>query len=229
VAQWTDEQLLASYLSGDEAAFGVLVRRYQRSLHQFLFRFLGDATLAEDVFQETFVQVASSARQFNPTRALRPWLFTIAANKARDALRSRARQKTVDLDAAVDRADADGAQFLDFLASDEPPPLERLETLDAAHLTRQIVAAMPERLRLVLVLAYFQGLAYQEIAEILAVPLGTVKSRLHAAVASFAEAWRQRGGEADAPEGPARAMPATQGIPPGHQGTPKTPGKPFLV
>jgi len=194
VAQWTDEQLLASYLSGDEAAFGVLVRRYQRSLHQFLFRFLGDAALAEDVFQETFLQVAGSARQFNPQRTFRPWLFTIAANKARDALRSRARQKTADLDAAVDRSDAEGAQFMDFLASDEPLPLERLETLDAARIAREVVAAMPERLRLVLVLSYFQGLAYQEIAEILAVPLGTVKSRLHAAVGHFAEAWRQRVG-----------------------------------
>ena len=191
VAQWTDEQLLASYLSGDEAAFGVLVRRYQRSLHQFLFRFLGDATLAEDVFQETFLQVAHSARQFNPDRTLRPWLFTIAANKARDALRSRARQKTTDLDAAVDSADAEGAQFLDFLAADEPLPLERLELLDAARLVRGIVAGMPSRLRMVLVLSYFQGLPYQEIAEILGVPLGTVKSRLHAAVAQFAQHWRQ--------------------------------------
>jgi RNA polymerase sigma-70 factor (ECF subfamily) len=208
VQQRTDEQLLASYISGDEAAFGVLVRRYQRSLHQFLYRFLTDAALAEDVFQETFLQVASSARQFNPQRALRPWLFTIAANKARDALRSRARHKATDLDAAVDRADADGAQFMDFLASDEPLPPQRLEVLDTARLAREVVARMPSRLRMVLVLSYFQGLAYQEIAEILDIPLGTVKSRLHAAVAHFGTQWRKRAATEDEQgptEGPAGA------------------------
>lgn len=202
VAQWTDEQLLASYISGDEAAFGVLVRRYQRSLHQFLFRFVGDAALAEDVFQEAFLQVSRSARQFNPDRTLRPWLFTIAANKARDALRSRVRQKTTDLDAAVDSSDADGAQFMSFLASDAPLPLERLELLDAARIVRRIVTGMPVRLRMVLILSYFQGLPYQEIAEILGVPLGTVKSRLHAAVAHFGQQWRQ---VADGAEGTVEA------------------------
>src|SRR5687767_2162997 len=82
-----DEQLLAEYRAGDKTKFAVLVLRYQRELYHFLVRFLGDRAAAEDVFQETFLQVHQSADQFDPSRRFRPWLFTIAANKARDLIR----------------------------------------------------------------------------------------------------------------------------------------------
>ena len=88
----SDEELFAAYRRGDRAGFQKLLERYQRELFHFLVRFLGDRSTAEDIFQETFLQVHQSASQFDPQRRFRPWLFTIAANKARDLIRSQARR-----------------------------------------------------------------------------------------------------------------------------------------
>ncbi|KKL72826.1 hypothetical protein LCGC14_2081040, partial [marine sediment metagenome] len=97
----TDEQLLYRYTQGETAAFETLVRRYRVELFRFLARFLGDRTLAEDVFQEAFLQVHLSAGGFDVTRRLKPWLYTIAANKARDAIRHRSRRSAAALDAKI--------------------------------------------------------------------------------------------------------------------------------
>src|SRR5256714_11198968 len=111
----SDEQLLAEYRAGDKSKFAVLVLRYQRELYHFLVRFLGDRALAEDVFQETFLQVHQSADQFDPTRRFRPWLFTIAANKARDLIRSQARRPTNPPQASTSPGDRQSGEFLDLM------------------------------------------------------------------------------------------------------------------
>ncbi len=97
----TDEQLLVAYARGDQPALQELILRYQRELYAFLARFIGDEPMAEDLFQETFIQVHRNAGSFDPGRRFRPWLFTIAANKARDYLRSSARHRPQSLDAAI--------------------------------------------------------------------------------------------------------------------------------
>ena len=84
VSDRTDENLLAEHLAGDPTAFRELTERYSRELIHFLTRFLGSRAAAEDVFQETFLQVHTSAETFDGARRFKPWLFTIAANKARD-------------------------------------------------------------------------------------------------------------------------------------------------
>ena len=91
----TDEQLLADYLAGQTDGFELLVRRHSPELFRFLARFTGNAAAAEDVVQEAFLQVHLSAASFDRTRRFKPWLFTIAANKARDLLRSRGRRPEV--------------------------------------------------------------------------------------------------------------------------------------
>ena len=186
----TDEQLLADYRHGDKAAFAKLVSRYQRELYHFLVRFLGNRASAEDVFQETFLQVHQSAEQFDPQRRFRPWLFTIAANKARDLIRSQARRPTNPLQASISPGDNESGEFIDLMQStDELPsdPMEKRELQEQVHNT---VTAMPEHLREILLLSYFHQFPYKQISEILDIPLGTVKSRLHAAVAHFADRWR---------------------------------------
>jgi RNA polymerase sigma-70 factor (ECF subfamily) len=187
----TDEQLLLRYTQGDTGAFDTLVGRYRRPLYAFLARFLGDRALAEDIFQETFLQVHLSAEGFDVTRRLKPWLFTIAANKARDALRSRSRRPAAELDAQVGSDDGGRAtSYADLMAGDFPPPGESLENREAATSVRTVVGTMPDHLREVLLLAYFQQFPYKQIAEILDLPLGTVKSRLHVAVKEFARRWK---------------------------------------
>lgn len=185
----SDEAVLERYLQGDKACFEILVERYQRELYHFLTRFLGDRTLAEDVFQETFLQVHQSAGQFNRERKFRPWLFTIAANKARDTLRSTLRRPMNPLQASIDPTDEGSAQFVDLMQATDLSPDVQLEQADLQRLVQATVQAMPDHLREVLLLSYFHHFSYRQISEMIHVPLGTIKSRLHAAVAHFAKAW----------------------------------------
>ncbi len=173
---------------------GVLIERYRLELYHFLARFLGDRAAADDVFQETFIQVHISADTFDTSRRFKPWLFTIAANKARDLLRKNRRQQAVPLSAMLDKHSEDGRAFIDLLEADLPLPQEKAQQEETGQIVRNVVAALPEHLREVLLLAYFNKMAYREIAENLGIPLGTVKSRLHAAVGTFAELWKAQTG-----------------------------------
>lgn len=186
----TDEQLLNDYRHGDKPAFGTLVSRYQRELYHFLVRFLGNRAAAEDVFQESFLQVHQSADQFDPQRRFRPWLFTIAANKARDLIRSQARRPVNPLQASISPGDDESGEFIDLMQSTAELPGEPMEKQELQQQVQKTVGNMPEHLREILLLSYFHQFPYKQISEILDIPLGTVKSRLHAAVAHFADRWR---------------------------------------
>jgi len=188
----TDEELLAAYRNGDRVSFSTLVERYRRELFHFLVRFLSDRAAAEDIFQETFLQVHQSADQFDPQRRFRPWLFTIAANKARDLMRSQARRPTNPLQATISPNDDEGGQFIDLMEASEPMPGEAMERAELQKVVQATVEGMPDHLREILLLSYFHQFPYKEISDILAIPLGTVKSRLHAAVAYFADRWKNQ-------------------------------------
>lgn len=186
----TDEALVGAYRGGDDAALVELMRRYQPELFHFLARFVNSKTTADDLFQETFLQVHLSADSFDVSKRFKPWLYTIAANKARDWLRRNKRHRAMPLDAAVDGKD--GTPFVDLMQADLPLPDDTADDAEVAELVRQVVSELPDHLREVLLMAYFQKLAYKEIAEGLGVPLGTVKSRLHAAVGTFSQLWKAR-------------------------------------
>lgn len=186
----SDEQLMADYRIGDTGSFSKLVSRYERELYHFLVRFLGDRAAAEDVFQETFLQVHTSADQFDPARRFRPWLFTIAANKARDLIRSQARRPTNPLQASINPGDDESGEYIDLMQSVENLPETPLEQKELQESVQKTVMSMPDHLREILLLSYFHQFPYKQISDILDIPLGTVKSRLHAAVAHFADRWK---------------------------------------
>jgi len=187
----TDEKLLQDYLRGKPGSFELLVWRHAQELFQFVLRFTGDSVAAEDVVQESLLQVHTSAATFDPARRFKPWLFTIAANKARDYLRRRSRRHEVPFDAHLgDEGDA-GRRFIHLLANHDAAPDEELLIDEKRRTVQTVLEAMPEKLREILVLAYYHRFPYKDIGEIVNIPLGTVKSRLHAAVVSFGEAYRQ--------------------------------------
>jgi len=192
---YSDEELLAGYQAGQSGCFDELVRRYAPELYRFLVRFTGDAAAGEDLLQETFLQLCQSAGQFDPSRRLRPWLFTIAANKARDWLRVHRRRTEVSLDAEIDPQMGEPLRFAEIFGGTEPVAAERVMQAEQRELVRQVIDQMPDSLREVLLLGYFHQLPYKEIAEILGVPVGTVKSRLHTAVKRFGMLWWQKYGE----------------------------------
>ena len=196
----TDEQLLAAYRKGETATFRTLIERHHEELVRFLIRLLGDRQAAEDVFQDTFLQVHQSAGTFDTSRRFRPWLFTIAANKGRDYLRKKNRRQEVDLNAPVSRGgggdDGRSTTYVDLMEIDIPGPSARMTEAERDLLVQRALDALPYSLREILLLAYFQRLSYAQIAEELRIPLGTVKSRLHAAVAGFATRWKDLSGQA---------------------------------
>jgi len=183
----TDAELLASYATGDEAAFREIVSRYKNSLYAFLKQFLNRQDLVEDVFQETFLQLFTSRESFDPARPLRPWLFTIAANKAKDALRKSQRTTAIPIGTISESKEMSFDDVLNTLTSDTTMPYEELEKGETASRVAKIIANMPENLREILILAYFNKFSYKQMAQILSIPIGTVKSRLHTAVARFAK------------------------------------------
>ncbi|MGA1017976.1 MAG: RNA polymerase sigma factor [Phycisphaerales bacterium] len=198
----TDEELLVAYREGDRDAFVKLLERYRAEVLNFLTRFLGNRAAAEDVFQDTFLQIHLSADTFDADRTFKPWLFTIAANKARDFHRRRKRRAAASLSAPIGGND-DGAEFVDLLAGDDETPDVPIEQEEQAALVKRVVDELPGHYREILLLSYFQRMSYQQISETLEVPLGTVKSRLHSAVASFERSWRiAAGGDGTSPSDP---------------------------
>jgi RNA polymerase sigma-70 factor (ECF subfamily) len=168
-----------------------LVHRYERELYSYLRRFLNDQAAAEDAFQATFLQVHLRCDQFEEGRKVRPWLYTIATNQAIDLQRRTKRHKLVSLDRR-ERGDSEEevGTLLNLLESREEAPQAQLETDERQQWVRQAVAELPEQLRAALNLIYYQGLKYREAADVLKVPVGTVKSRLHTAVLKLNEAYQ---------------------------------------
>jgi RNA polymerase sigma-70 factor (ECF subfamily) len=188
----TDEELLLGYReTSDPDLFAELVRRYERELYSYLRRYLGDAEMAEDAFQAAFLQVHLKCDQYEPGRAVRPWLYTIATNQAIDAQRRSRRHRLVSLDRSGRTDGDDVGKLLDYLVSKEPSPTAQLSADERREWLHQAVEELPQGLREVVNLVYFQSLKYREAAEVLQIPVGTVKSRMHAAVAKLSEAWNQ--------------------------------------
>jgi RNA polymerase sigma-70 factor, ECF subfamily len=190
----SDAELLARYGRGDEAAFCEIVSRYKNGLYAFLRHFLNRQDLVEDVFQETFLQLFTSRESFDDTRPLHPWLFTIAANKAKDALRKWQRTAAIPIGTIAEPEDLSFDDMLNTLSADTTMPYEELERSETASQVEQIIANMPDNLREILILAYFNKFSYKQMSDILSIPIGTVKSRLHAAIGRFSKDWTESSG-----------------------------------
>lgn len=186
----SDAELLVRYNAGEEAAFREIINRYKNNLYAFLRQFLNRQDLVEDVFQETFIQLFTSRDSFDPSRPLRPWLFTIAANKAKDALRKQQRTAAIPIGTIAEPQEMSFEDVLNVLSSDSTAPYDKLQEDETAVSVREIISNMPENLREILILAYFNKFSYKQMAQILSIPIGTVKSRLHTAVGRFAKEWK---------------------------------------
>jgi RNA polymerase sigma-70 factor, ECF subfamily len=184
----TDEELMSRYRdAGLEAVYTVLVHRYERELYRYLARYLGNPTLAEDVFQNTFLQIHLKRGLYEDGRPFRPWLYAIATHQAVDALRKAGRHPTVSLDQRVTptQHESEAGSLLDLLVNDGVGPLAELQEQERQQWVRQSIERLPDTLRQTLILAYHQDLKYREIADLLKIPVGTVKSRLHAALSKL--------------------------------------------
>ncbi len=161
----SDERLVAAARSGDHAAFNELVRRYQQLVFAVSLRLLRDRDLAEDVTQEAFVRAYLSLDRFRGSN-FRAWVLRIAHNAALDLLRATARRPHAPLEVVPE------------LPGPEPGETSAAEYQGLVVALEAALAALPPDQRAVVILADVEGLSYDEVAEILAIPVGTVKSRL---------------------------------------------------
>ena len=172
-----DQLWVEKSLEGDEAAFGFLLRKYQRRVYSLVYRMVYHREDAEDLTQETFVKAHSYLRSYNPSYPFDRWLLRIATNLSIDFLRRR-RLKTVPLDPLQ----APGWEPRDAGAS----PLELVEEGETEGRLQSALAQVAEEYRMALLLRHQEGLRYDEIAKVLDVPLGTVKARIHRGRAQLA-------------------------------------------
>lgn len=191
-SEWSDEQLLIEFRkTGNRALFEQLVHRYERELFGYLRRYLGDAELAQDAFQLSFLQVYLKADKFEEGRRFRPWLYTVAINQAIDAQRSNKRHKAISLDRHGKGNDDESGKLSDLLASVTPDPLATANRFEQADWVREAVGGLSEVLRQTIQVIYYQGLNYREAAEALNVPIGTIKSRVNAAISKLNDYWKR--------------------------------------
>lgn len=187
----SDESVIVQYRdSGDRGLYNVLMRRYERELFSYLRRYTGNAEMAEDAFQGTFLQVHLKCHQFDPSRRFRPWLYAIATNQAIDVQRRNKRHRMVSLNrsASEDGSD-DGGSWSEKLVGDSPDPINRATEAENRRWVQDSVDSMGESMKQVIHLVYYQGMKYREAAEVLGIPVGTVKSRLHTAVQRLGVIW----------------------------------------
>ena len=185
IRELDDSQVVAAYLAGTPTAFDQLVERYQKRLLNFIYRTIGDRERSEDLVQEVFIRVHRHLHRFDQTRKFSTWIYTIASNLAKNELRNRSRSPLV-LFQTIKRnweADHRPLQFED--KHHKPDDLYRKRHL--RELVEWAVAQLPEHHRVVFVLRELEGKTYEEIADITATNLGTVKSRLNRARNRFAQ------------------------------------------
>ena len=157
-------------------------------MFNYLNRYLGNREAAEDVFQASFLQVYSKSDQFDPSKKFKPWLYTVATNQAIDYQRRNHRKTTISLDASYGGDDDESTGSLqEILESAEKDPSFSMDSSEQAELVRAAVNELPDILRETVNLVYFEDMKYKDAADILRVPVGTVKSRLHAAMKKLAE------------------------------------------
>jgi RNA polymerase sigma factor (sigma-70 family) len=172
-----DIQLIARARRGDERAFRSLLDKYERPVFSICMRMVRNRDDATDLAQDSFIKVFSMLERYNPSYAFSSWLFKITSNLCIDYLRKR-RVETYPMDEPID---GEKGEITRQYESDEPDPDAVLDRKEKMVRLNQGVEELPEHYRIMLILRHQEGLSYEEIAETLEIPLGTVKARIHRA------------------------------------------------
>jgi len=172
----TDEELMEACAEGSEAAFSALVERYKGRVVNLVYRFLGDQERAQEIAQEVFLRVYSHRRRYRSGGKFSTWMFTIAANLAKNELRYRSRRRNiVSLEALKDAYGGD----LPELGDQSNSPAEDAEKSNLSRLVAEALEKLPPKHRMAVVLRDIEGLSYEEITRVLKIPGGTVRSRIN--------------------------------------------------
>ena len=183
--QYTDEELIASFQNGNEQAYIELVRRYRNRLMTFVFRFLGDMDLSEDIVQDTMVKVYTHKHYYKEIAKFSTWIYTIAGNFAKTELRKRKRRKVT----LLSQMNTDDRKY--EIPSTELKSEDIVQGEYAERDIQKAILQLPLHFRTVVILRDIQELSYEEISKIVNVPLGTVKSRINRARLQLQQALKE--------------------------------------
>ncbi len=189
--EWTDEQAMCRVQAHeDHGAFTLLVRRWQMPLHRLAVRMLSDQHRAEDITQEAFSRIFARRREYRPENRLSTWIWRITINLCHDELRRRRRRPESPLEgrgsAPEDSCETNEGTDRDYAAA-SATPAEHAALADSARQVRQALRELPELYRSVIILRHYEGLKFTEIAAVLGIPEGTVKSRMVEGLARLAK------------------------------------------
>jgi len=168
-----DDRLVQQTLAGDLEAYGALVDRYRKRVYNLAYRMLGDRERAEDAAQEAFIRAYRALKSYRPTGRFASWLFATASHLCIDRLRQRPFAQ-----ASLDEPGLRPDPAEEGVSADPPAAYGRTETQAHVH---QALGRLPHTQRLAIALVHLQGLSYEEAAEVMGCPVGTVKSHAHRA------------------------------------------------
>jgi RNA polymerase sigma-70 factor (ECF subfamily) len=183
----TDQEVVEQARDGLEAAYRELVRRYQRPVFSLIYRMVRDRELSEDLAQETFVKVLNAIDRYRPEFKFSSWVFKIANNAAIDHLRKK-ELDTLSLEGGPDATTAERVEATALQIGDSgESPLEELEARELGSAIERAISKLRPEYQTCIILRHVEGRPYDEIAEILELPLGTVKTYIHRARAELRE------------------------------------------
>ena len=191
-----DEQLMTSLVKeSDLGAFKELLARYERPFFNYILRHVGNFHTAQDLFQETFYRIFKNRNSFNHDLKFSAWAYRIATNLCIDEFRKKAREMEVSLE--DNRLNQEPSFSPEHRGNNKTPsncsPEKRLIKKDLEERVKDLVKSLPEKLKSVFILSEYQELSCREIAKILGIPIGTVKSRLHHSFKQLVELIKKRG------------------------------------
>jgi RNA polymerase sigma-70 factor (ECF subfamily) len=178
----TDQELIAQARTGNDAAFEVLMRRHLQPIFRFILRLSGDAAVAQDLAQETFIKVWKNLKKFNPAKSFKVWLFTIAKNTTFDWFKKRRALPFSTLE------DEEGTSPLENLADQTPLPDELFQKRETHTALTVALNNLQPKARAVVLLHQIEDMTFQEIADALDEPLNTIKSRYLRTIANLRKA-----------------------------------------
>jgi RNA polymerase sigma-70 factor, ECF subfamily len=180
-ASATDQEIVALARDGREAAYRELIRRYERPVFSLILRMVRDRQLAEDLAQETFIKALNAIGSYRPEFKFSSWIFKIANNAAIDHLRRR-ELNTLSIDGAPHATSAEDIEATALQVGDKgETPLAELEARELGTAIERAIGRLRPEYRSCIMLRHVEGLAYEEIAQLLELPLGTVKTYIHRA------------------------------------------------
>jgi RNA polymerase sigma-70 factor (ECF subfamily) len=184
-----DRKLIHQTLAGNEAAFKKLMEKYRGSVFHLVYKMIENREEAEDIVQETFIKAYRALASFNEEFAFSTWLFKIATNHCIDVLRKRKLQ-TYSLDAPLQMKDGDVKREY---ADETYSPEQSVMDLEHRHLILQAIEELPEKYRTVIHMRHKEDRSYEEISEILGIPIGTVKARIFRAREMLKKRLKEKG------------------------------------